>query len=128
MADSPTTSAAEVRHESSVVDARSVAWFSFGLAVMTVVSAVVAFLLLGGFRPPRPATTQLPPQAPGGTAILQAVPMSDLQAYRRAKDAELHSYGWVDRQAGWVQIPVDRAMALLAERAADHAPAKEQTP
>ena len=28
----------------------------------------------------------------------------------------LHSYGWVDQQAGIVRIPIDRAMTLLTER------------
>jgi hypothetical protein len=28
----------------------------------------------------------------------------------------LSSYGWVDREAGIVRIPIDRAMDLLAER------------
>jgi hypothetical protein len=28
----------------------------------------------------------------------------------------LNSYGWVDQQAGIARIPIDRAMALLAQR------------
>ena len=28
----------------------------------------------------------------------------------------MHSYGWVDQQAGVVRIPIDRAMELLAQR------------
>jgi hypothetical protein len=27
----------------------------------------------------------------------------------------LHSYGWVDRAAGIVRMPIDRAMEVLAE-------------
>ncbi len=37
-------------------------------------------------------------------------------AYRARKDAELNSYGWIDKQAGTVRIPIDRAMDLLAQK------------
>jgi hypothetical protein len=36
---------------------------------------------------------------------------------RRAEDATLTSYAWIDRSNGIVRIPIDRAMELLAERA-----------
>ncbi|HSS43821.1 MAG TPA: hypothetical protein VLO07_00655 [Thermoanaerobaculia bacterium] len=32
------------------------------------------------------------------------------------EDAVLTTYGWVDKKAGTVRIPIDRAMELLAER------------
>jgi cytochrome c oxidase cbb3-type subunit 3 len=39
-----------------------------------------------------------------------------LEELRAAEDAVLHSYGWVDRPAGIVRIPIDRAMEVPAER------------
>jgi DNA-binding GntR family transcriptional regulator len=33
-----------------------------------------------------------------------------------AETAILHSYGWVDRDAGIVRIPIERAIEILAER------------
>jgi hypothetical protein len=48
---------------------------------------------------------------------LQARPVVDLQALHQAEDQLLHGYAWVDRQAGTVRIPIERAMQLLAERA-----------
>ena len=39
-----------------------------------------------------------------------------LQEVRADESAFLHSYGWVDRQAGVVRIPIDRALTLLLER------------
>jgi hypothetical protein len=35
---------------------------------------------------------------------------------RAEEDALLHTFGWVDRQAGVVRIPIDRAMTVLLER------------
>lgn len=53
-----------------------------------------------------------PPPAPR----LQTAPMQDLQAFRRAETEALTTYGWVDRAAGVARIPVDAAMAIIAER------------
>ena len=47
---------------------------------------------------------------------LQVAPQVDLAAMRAREDAELNSYGWVDRQAGVVRLPIERAMDLLAQR------------
>ena len=35
---------------------------------------------------------------------------------RAAEEAALNSYGWVDKDAGIVKIPVDRAMEILAKK------------
>lgn len=40
----------------------------------------------------------------------------DLQAFRQTEDAELTTYGWIDRTSGVVRIPVDRAMDLVLQR------------
>ena len=47
---------------------------------------------------------------------LETAPREDLAAFRAREDAELHSYGWIDRQAGVVRVPVERAMDLIVER------------
>jgi len=46
----------------------------------------------------------------------KAIPGRELLEMRAAEDAALHSYGWVDRRAGIVRIPIDRAMELVAKR------------
>jgi hypothetical protein len=48
---------------------------------------------------------------------LQTDPLQDLRDLRAAEDALLHGYGWVDRGAGTVRIPIDRAIERLAEQA-----------
>ena len=66
-----------------------------------------------------------PDAAPGRSDHLQArmpapprkvVPDRELRELRAAEDAVLDSYGWVDRRAGIVRIPIDRAMELMAQR------------
>jgi hypothetical protein len=51
------------------------------------------------------------------TPRLQSGPGDDLTRYRAAQDGKLSSYGWVDRNSGAVHIPIERAIALMAERA-----------
>ena len=47
---------------------------------------------------------------------LEISPSADLTAVRGHEDEELTSYGWIDRKAGIVRIPIDRAMDLIAQR------------
>jgi len=67
--------------------------------------AYVQFPLTGQQRLP-------PPDAP----ILQAYPKQDWKNFTRAEDEKVHTYGWVDRNKGVVQIPIERAIELTVER------------
>jgi hypothetical protein len=60
---------------------------------------------------------------------LQAVPANEIFEFRQRENAELSGYGWVDREAGTVRIPIEEAKTLLLQRglpsrppAADAAP------
>ena len=50
-----------------------------------------------------------------GPALLLTEP-TVLDAFRSGEEATLSSYGWVDRNAGIVRIPIERAKELLLER------------
>jgi len=65
-------------------------------------------------RPPVAPIARTPIEAP--PPRLQGAPARDLQEFREAEDKELHALGWVDCGAGLARIPVEDAMALLAER------------
>jgi len=39
----------------------------------------------------------------------------ELRELREEEAARLHSYGWVDRMAGTVRIPIDVALEMLAD-------------
>jgi hypothetical protein len=47
---------------------------------------------------------------------LQVSPAEDLKEFCEKEEAELNSYGWIDRTAGVVRIPIAHAMDLLLER------------
>ncbi|MGH7971105.1 MAG: hypothetical protein ACREIC_20475, partial [Limisphaerales bacterium] len=46
---------------------------------------------------------------------LQLSPPLDLQVFRTREETELTNYGWVNRTAGVVRIPIERAMALVLQ-------------
>ncbi len=107
-------------HQGSEINLRMVTWTAIGL----VISVSVVCLTVGGLfslfksqypseSPPSGITTtnRLPP-APR----LQTNPTADLQQFLQAENAKLNSYEWIDKSAGVIRIPIDRAMDLLAQR------------
>jgi hypothetical protein len=95
---------------------------SIGVLGLILFAMVAMWFLLGGLerwqtdaRPPAHALSgeqgeRLPP-APR----LQEDPLADLAALRAREARQLEGYAWVDRAAGRVRIPIERAMELLAE-------------
>ena len=51
---------------------------------------------------------------PGPRLLVQ--PGSEARPIYLEQEAELNSYGWIDRESGKVRIPIERAMQLLVER------------
>lgn len=47
---------------------------------------------------------------------LQTYPFDDIKVLRREEGRILDHYAWVDRNAGVVRIPIERAMEVLAEQ------------
>ena len=108
-------------HETRDVNIRVVALFALSFAVVLAGSLALmawVFDLLHvipagqGLRGAPIAVT--PPYPPGPR--LQTSPGRDLQELRRAEDAQLQSYGWVDRALGIVRMPIDRAMERVVEQ------------
>lgn len=90
-----------------------------GLILFTVGAM---WLLLGGYEaretrdsPPASPLAGYGPQEPPEPR-LQVDPAGDIGRLRATERAQLDAYGWVDRDAGTVHIPIDRAMRMLVER------------
>jgi hypothetical protein len=64
-----------------------------------------------------PLAVNGPPSLPTGPR-LQQFPSNELYEFRSKEEAELHSYGWVDKNSGTVHIPIENAMRLMLERGA----------
>ena len=107
-------------YEKRDTTARPIVLFGVGLLALVIVS----LLLMGGLfsfydvretrldqsASPLGAVT-LPPEP-----RLQVTPGQDLVGVRAIEDRKLEGYEWIDRDAGIVAIPVERAIDLVAER------------
>jgi hypothetical protein len=107
-------------HESVDANVRSLVRWGVGvfalLASGLIISAVVfryfvTHQSLGPPASPFENVRALPPRP-----VLQVTPARDLHQYLAQQNAVLNNYGWVDRKAGIVRIPIDRAMDLLLEK------------
>ena len=59
----------------------------------------------------------------------QELPINeDMRNLRTKEDNELHSYGYADKQAGLVRVPIERALELVASDAAAGKPKYPTTP
>ncbi|MBI3492583.1 MAG: hypothetical protein HY047_12520 [Acidobacteria bacterium] len=112
-----------VHHETSDVDIRGILGFGLGLFLVSVAIHVVIWLLFSYFsarearrvEPEYPlAMTQAAKTPP--EPRLQTNPRQDLRDLREQEDQILGSYGWVDKNAGTVRIPIDEAIKLTLER------------
>jgi hypothetical protein len=95
-----------------------------GTAIDFVVSTIAIYVTvgaLGNFFKRQHPSASAPSRitAPGtlpSQPRLQTNPAYDLQQLREVENAKLSSYGWVDKSARIVRIPIDRAIALMAQR------------
>jgi hypothetical protein len=113
----------EVHHEESDVNIRAILGFGAALIVVAAVVHLLIYVLFGYFT--RREQVQTPAEYPLAATQekreppeprLQTDPRQDLADLRAKEDDQLTSYGWVDRNAGVVRIPIDAAMKLTLER------------
>ena len=102
---------------------RAIWKFTIFVAAVTIAAIVLMWGLSKGLKkeiadsqPPPPvlagARTQPLPPAPR----LESNPPKNLAELRERENAVLNAYAWVDRETGTAQIPVDRALDILAEK------------
>ena len=125
-------------HEAADADIGPLIKFAIFLAVTTIVCAAICvglyryldrrearekagrYPLAAGLARPLPP----PPR-------LQTYPFYDLKAFRIEENRVLEHYGWVDKNAGVVRIPIERAIDVLAEKGLPYrsdAPAEPPVP
>jgi len=110
-------------HETRDINLRG-AWILVAGIAIAVPLVMFGMVKLFGALSAREARLQAPPVSlvPGEAnpappePRLQEDPIAELKRYRAEQAALAGSYGWADRSAGRVRIPVERAMELLAQR------------
>lgn len=105
-------------YERTDASVRLPVWTAAALLILLPLAMGGVWVLLVTVRgaPETPAAvfTEDRPRPAAGPP-LQADPQADLAALRARWDRRLNGYGWVDREAGIVHIPIERAMARVAE-------------
>jgi hypothetical protein len=108
-------------HEPHDVAGRPVLLVALGLVVVLLLVGGGQLVLLRHFAREaterespavEPAAARTPPQP-----RLLTDPRGALLELRAEEDALLHGYGWVNRGAGIVRIPIERAIDVLAGKA-----------
>jgi hypothetical protein len=110
-------------HEESDVNIRGIFAFALGLAIAGLFVSFVVWVLFTylASREARKVTREYPLAAQQQNRLppeprLQTNPRQDLLDLRVQEDAILNSYGWVDKNAGIVRIPIDEAMKQTVNR------------
>lgn len=115
-------------------------WLIVQFAIWLTVSALITHGLMWGMfelfvrnsnaaAPPAefPLAVQQERRLPAGPR-LQAIPANEIFEFRQRENAELSEYGWVDRNAGTVRIPIEQAKELLLQRGLPSRPAASEGP
>jgi hypothetical protein len=87
------------------------------VAIFGLIGLLYSFLnasQIADSAPPPPLLEEAQGLPPG--RLLQRDPKQDMQGMSTEQDAILHNYGWVDKEAGVVRIPIERAIELTLER------------
>jgi hypothetical protein len=112
-----------VGHETTDAEIGPLVRFAVFLAATVIVSALVVIGLYkyldereqaekAGRHPLAAGIVRPLPPPPR----LQTYPFDDIKELRKAENKVLDHYAWVDQNAGVVQIPIERAIDVLAER------------
>ena len=84
-----------------------------GIAAFVIAVPLVMPLI---YPQTRQSRTPRVPRIAAGAVVLEVNPRARLAQLEQADSAARDRYGWIDRDHGVVQIPVTRAMELLAQR------------
>jgi hypothetical protein len=107
-------------HQASEINLRLVTWTAVGLMISVIAVCLTVgglfSLFKGQYASETPASRVTTPGRLPPAPRLQTSLTSDLQQLLEAENAKLNSYGWIDKRAGVVRIPINRAMDLLAQR------------
>ena len=112
-------------YETRDVRGKSLAFYFIALTVITIASAIVALASWKVWQnQPSSGAVAVLPTAEDRTLPalprLQPLPQLDIKALHASEQERLMEYKWIDKQAQIVQIPIDRAIEIVAEKGLPH--------
>lgn len=110
-----------IGHETRDAEIRPIVLTGVGLAIMLVVIGFVGYGMFGFLTTHTAIDVKENPMAAGASQVppeprLEEHPILGLQQLHAEEERTLSSYGWADKKAGRVRIPIDRAMELHLQR------------
>lgn len=120
MADTKQQHAVSATTEGDGVSYRGIVVFVAILAITVIATEFIVVGFFKYFEKAEPVVARAPLAAPAGTLppppnLLTNEP-ANLAAFRAHEEEVLDSYGWQDKNAGTVRLPIERAMELALER------------
>jgi hypothetical protein len=111
----------ETFHETTDLDLKGVVVFTIALVATCAATFVGLRIMMNGFASEERAEKERAParlivDAPIVGPRLQADPGRERREITDRDLKRLESYGWLDQKAGTAHIPIDRAIAILAEK------------
>lgn len=121
MSTEPQSTTSGSGHETKDADVAALLLIAFGLLLTVAVVGIGIWVTLQHFRSERSSQTASKSSLSAQTQRfpepqLQVNPMDDLAKMRTRDARDLDGYGWIDRKAGVVRVPIERAMELLLQR------------
>ena len=119
-------------YERRDADVRRLAWMLAALMLGVVLAASLMLALYGRFAREMAKRQEAPATLAGTRATtppeprLQNTPFDELRRMRAEEDAALSSYGWVDKSAGIVRLPIDKALDMAVAGSISAAPSVQQ--
>ena len=108
--------------EGDGISYRGLLWFGVILAGTTLVCQILMWGLFALFegQAQKTDTARAPLALPSGTLAPPPNLLTDepanLKRFRAEEDGVLTTYGWMDKNAGVVRLPLERAKAIVLER------------
>jgi hypothetical protein len=112
----------EVHYETSDVNIRGILMFGAALMVTVIVVGGLMWVLFrylsqreAAVAPVYPLAVSQAPRLPPEPR-LQTNPRGDLAELQGSEEEALKAYGWVDKNAGVVRIPIEEAMKIVIQK------------
>jgi hypothetical protein len=108
------------KHETRDADIHKLILFGIACVVLIGFGFIITEIVVHVWVPPRPASAPATLYAQGGQIPprprLEQHPGETIGPYMRMENHLLNSYGWVNRQAGTVRVPIQQAMSMLLQK------------
>lgn len=108
-------------HETRDASLGPIVYTGIGLAVVVAIVGLISYGVFAYLGAHPPTTVQVNPMSFGDAQIppqprIEEHPAIEIQELHAQEDHVLSTYGWMDKKAGVVRIPIERAMALQLQR------------